>query len=40
MNEKLNKPIYGEDVCDTEEVDLIPEHWTIATPRYTDDENM
>ena len=40
MNEKLNKPIYGDEVNDTEEVDLIPEHWTIATPRYTEDENM
>ena len=40
MNEKLNKPIYGGEVNDTEEVDLIPEHWTIATPRYTEDENM
>ena len=40
MNDKLNKPVCGEEVNDTEEVDLIPEHWTIATPRYTDDENM
>ena len=40
MNEKLNKPIYGEEVCDTEEVDLIPEHWTLATPSYTEDESM
>ena len=40
MNDKLNKPIYCEEISDTEEVDLIPEHWTIATPRYTEDENM
>ena len=40
MNEKLNKPVYGGEVNDTEEVDLIPEHWAIATPRYTEDENM
>ena len=40
MNEKMNKPIYGGEVNDTEEVDLIPEHWTIATPSYTEDENM
>ena len=40
MNDKINKPIYGEEVNDTEEVDLVPEHWTIATPRYTEDENM
>ena len=40
MNEKMNMPTYGGEVNDTEEVDLIPEHWTIATPSYTDDENM
>ena len=40
MNEKMNSPACGEEVNDTEEVDLIPEHWTIATPRYTEDENM
>ena len=40
MNDKLNRPACGDEVNDTEEVDLIPEHWTIATPRYTDDENM
>ena len=40
MNEKLNRPTCGDEVNDTEEVDLIPEHWTIATPRYTEDENM
>ena len=40
MNDKLNKPVCGDEVNDTEEVDLIPEHWTIATPSYTEDENM
>lgn len=40
MNDKLNKPTCGDEVNDTEEVDLIPEHWTIATPSYTEDENM
>ena len=40
MNEKMNKPAYGSEVNDTEEADLMPEHWTLATPRYTDDENM
>ena len=40
MNDKLNKPVCGGEVNDTEEVDLIPEHWTIATPSYTEDENM
>ena len=40
MNEKMNKPACGDEVNDTEEVDLIPEHWTIATPSYTEDENM
>lgn len=40
MNDKLNKPTYGGEVNDTEEVDLIPEHWAIATPSYTEDENM
>ena len=40
MNDKLNRPVCGDEVNDTEEVDLIPEHWTIATPRYTEDENM
>ena len=40
MNEKMNSPACGEEVNDTEEVDLIPEHWAIATPRYTEDENM
>lgn len=40
MNDMMNKPTYGGEVNDTEEVDLIPEHWTIATPSYTEDENM
>ena len=40
MNDKPNRPTCGDEVNDTEEVDLIPEHWTIATPRYTEDENM
>ena len=40
MNDKMNKPAYGSEVNDTEEVDLIPEHWTLATPSYTEDENM
>lgn len=40
MNDMMNKPACGDEVNDTEEVDLIPEHWTIATPSYTEDENM
>lgn len=40
MNEKMNKPACGDEVNDTEEVDLIPEHWTIATPSYTEDDNI
>ena len=40
MNDKLNKSACGDEVNDTEEVDLIPEHWTIATPSYTEDENI
>ena len=40
MNDKMNKPACGDEVNDTEEVDLIPEHWTIATPSYTEDESM
>lgn len=40
MNDKLNRPACGDEVNDTEEVDLIPEHWTLATPSYTEDENM
>ena len=38
MNEKLNKPLYGGEVNDTEEADLMPDHWTIATP--IEDEDM
>ena len=38
MNEKLNKPVYGGEVNDTEEADLMPDHWTIATP--IEDEDM
>lgn len=40
MNDKMNKPAYGSEVNDTEEVDLIPEHWILATPSYTEDESM
>ena len=44
MNEKLNKPIYGGEVNDTEEADLMPEQWTTVSPtlhiHYTEDENM
>lgn len=36
MNEKMNKPIYGEEVNDTEEVDLIPENWTDVSPTLHD----
>ena len=38
MNEKMNKPTYGSEVNDTEEADLMPEQWAIATP--IEDENM
>lgn len=38
MNDKMNKPTYGGEVNDTEEADLMPEHWTIATS--IEDENM
>ena len=38
MNEKMNIPTYGGEVNDTEEADLIPDHWTIATP--IEDEDM
>ena len=38
MNDKMNKPACGDEVNDTEEVDLIPEHWAIATP--IEDEDM
>ena len=40
MNDKMNKPVCGDEVNDTEEVDLIHEHWTVAAPSYTEDENM
>ena len=40
MNEKMNKPTCGDEVNDTEEVDLIPEHWAIAAPSYSEDENI
>ena len=40
MNEKMNMPTYGEEVNDTDEVDLMPEHWAVTTPSYTEDENM
>ena len=44
MNDKMNKPIYGGEVNDTEEVDLVPENWTDVSPtlhiHYTEDENM
>ena len=32
MNDKLNKPTCGDEVNDTEEVDLIPESWTDVSP--------
>ena len=38
MNDKMNKPVYGGEVNDTEEADLMPDHWVIATP--IEDENM
>lgn len=38
MNDNAKKPIYGGEVNDTEEADLMPEHWTVATP--IEDENM
>ena len=44
MNDKMNKPACGDEVNDTEEVDLIPENWTTVSPTlhiyYTEDENM
>ena len=44
MNDKMNKPIYGNEVNDTEEADLMPEQWTTVSPtlhiHYTEDENM
>ena len=38
MNDKLNKPACGDEVNDTEEVDLMPGHWTISAP--IEDEDM
>lgn len=38
MNDKMNKPTYGGEVNDTEEADLMPEQWAIATT--IEDENM
>ena len=38
MNEKMNIPTYGGEVNDTEEADLMPDHWTVATP--IEDEDM
>ena len=44
MKDKMNKPIDGGEVNDTEEVDLVPENWTDVSPtlhiHYTEDENM
>ena len=44
MNDKMNKPIYGGEVSDTEEVDLMPEQWTTVSPtlhiHYTEEENI
>lgn len=44
MNDKLNKPTCGDEVNDTEEVDLIPENWTDVSPTlhdyYPEYENM
>ena len=34
MNDKLNKPACGDEVNDTEEVDLIPENWTDVSPTF------
>ena len=38
MNEKMNIPTYGGEVNDTEEADLMPDHWTVATT--IEDENI
>ena len=38
MNEKMNIPTYGGEGNDTEEADLMPDHWAIATP--IEDEDM
>lgn len=44
MNDKLNKPAYGDEVNDTEEADLMPEHWADVSPTlhvyYPEYENM
>ena len=32
MNDKINKPAYGSEINDTEEVDLIPENWADVSP--------
>ena len=44
MNDKMNKPVYGCEVGDTEEVDLMPEHWADVSPTlntyYPEYENM
>lgn len=44
MNEKMNIPTCGDEVNDTEEVDLIPENWTDVSPTlhdyYPEYENM
>ena len=32
MNDKMSKPACGDEVNDTEEVDLIPENWTDVSP--------
>ena len=34
MNDKLNRPVCGDEVNDTEEVDLIPENWTDVSPTF------
>ena len=44
MNDKMNKPACGDEVNDTEEVDLIPENWTDVSPTlhvyYSEDDSM
>ena len=32
MNDKMNRPVCGDEVNDTEEVDLIPESWADVSP--------
>lgn len=34
MNDKMNKPACGDEVNDTEEVDLISENWTSVSPTF------